>query len=162
MNRNIENLNLLKLTYLISGSFKNIIHTLAEKSQLKLCHQLISPLRKVVDCSEGSLIGNSDYDLFFKTKERDKNSIREVHFVDVMGTLYKLGMVVTVNASSVPIFGAIEKIFVSNGENVYFLCKNYLTLYFDKHYHAFVFELWKMIIQFWYLFPICMIILLVY
>lgn len=120
-----------KLTSNISGSFKNIIHTLAEKSQLKLCHQLISPLRKVVTCPEGSLINEFDYKLFFQ--ENNRNCIREVNFVDVKGTVYKLGMVLVIDASNIPVFSIIEKIFVLNDQNVYYLCKKYNTLHFDKH-----------------------------
>lgn len=126
-----------KLTSNISGSFKNMIHTLAEKSQLKLYHQLINPLRKVVNYPEGSLI-NLDYDLFFNTN--DRKTIYEIRFVDVKGTTYKPGMVIVIDASEIPVFGKIEKVFLLNNQEIFFVCKKFITLYFENHYYAFKFK----------------------
>jgi len=41
------------------------------------------------------------------------------------------------NNYMLPCFGLIKSIFITDSNVPYFVCKQYKTLYFDKHYQAF-------------------------
>lgn len=85
-----------KLTSKISGSFKNIIHTLAIKAQLKFCHQLLKPLRNVLDYSlKYEEILNNDFELIKHSfSVIKKHDLLNVNSIDIRGTLYKIGGII--------------------------------------------------------------------
>lgn len=96
-----------KLTSNVSGSFKNIIHTLAHKSQLKLCYLMLNSLKKSIEFPEGSAISDDEHKDYFSLK--DKNLLKHVKYATVMGIRYKPGMIVVEDAVDLPTFGLIKK-----------------------------------------------------
>lgn len=127
-----------KLTSNVSGSFNNMPHTLAHKSQMKFCFQMTSPLKNCCQYTQGVPIANADYITYFPTTSR--NSLLEVKKVVSDGTSYKVGQVVVIDAKNFATFAIIKKIFIYNNDNVYFLCTKLNTLYFDRHCYAYEVE----------------------
>lgn len=127
-----------KLTSNVSGSFKNIVHTLAHKCQLKLCFLLLSPLKEAIEYPEGVAITDSDHQIYFKNY--DRRLLMQSKCATINGTVYKRDMVVVIKATDTPVFGLINKIFVFNNKICYFVCNEFVTLYFHNHYYAYEVE----------------------
>lgn len=123
-----------KLTSNISGSFKNMIHTLALKSQLKLCYFLISQQCTQMRYSEYMNIDDTVYSFFPNLAY--KNELVSVNYVEIYGTIYKSNSVVVVDAHDLPSFLIIDKIFIFH-EEVFFLGETVETIGFNRHYYAF-------------------------
>lgn len=81
-----------KFTANVSCNFKNISHTLAIKSQLKLCHQLLSEPGEATSISFGriSIMEEDIYKSYFMTIPNKQFFC--VSWVDINGTIYKPGM----------------------------------------------------------------------
>lgn len=124
-----------KLSSNVSGSFKNMIHTLANKAQLKLCHQLIAPCKEDV-LKESSLIDSTDR-IFFFPDFCSENDIYVLRNVEISGVCYKKNSVIILDYTSIPIFGTIDKIFLHKNGATYFSYTELVTLHFDRHVHAF-------------------------
>lgn len=115
-----------KLTSNVSGSFKNILQTLAHKSQLKFCHQIITPLKDSCQYNNELQISDDDYSKYFTSKCR--SSLFQVKRVSVDSISYKTNMVVVTDAlNRLPNFGIIKKFFVYSPNCVYFVCRNYIV-----------------------------------
>lgn len=132
-----------KLTSNVSGSFTNIIHTLALKSQLKFSFQMCGPLQKSCDYQTASELTDVDCNKFqFLTENR--KALLKVKQVKINGISYVPNMVVVTDGTTdLPLFGNINAIFVYNNDDVYFLCDELITVCLKEHYACYEIEMGK-------------------
>lgn len=127
-----------KLTANVSGSYKNIIHTLAHKSQLTFCFQILGPLKPQFDYAQGSAISDTDYGNFFSRTCR--TSLQQVSQIVFDGIHYKPNMVIVMDSSEdFPSFAIVKRIIVCGTDikTVYFICQKLTCLCFSRHYQSY-------------------------
>lgn len=123
----------LKQTANVSGSYKNIIHTLSIKAQLKLCYRLVSTPKPcpIGNFAKQKEIANNIYEQFFS--DQCKTLLYDVEWIEIYGTKYKRGLLLTYNHDDVlPLFGIVTNI-IKDEDNVYFILSVLNTICFIKH-----------------------------
>lgn len=102
-----------KMTSNISCNFKNIIHTLSLKSQLKLCKHLNNfSLAKPIEYNNVKPISFLDHSIYFTNFEL--SSLFSLKWFNYCGTLYKIDMTLVlkwIEDTRSPLFGTVKTIF---------------------------------------------------
>lgn len=131
-----------KLTANISGGYKNIILSLAKKSQIKLCHRLISSIKGFLNCGPCVTVTSGEYKQYENDLLASAHAVSETTYLEVTGILYKPGMTIVISAHNIyPQFGIIKKILLIDNTatitTAYFLCDTLQTVNFNEHFHAY-------------------------
>lgn len=132
----------------------NICLTIAKKIQVQFSHNLQSQKfsknvlaygRNEVEKNDQAFWANFN-ECFLTNSYRgvlhSPNTVR-CSWIEINGTKYLEGTTLYVDVheeTSLPIFGLLRKVFISNDQDVYFLCKNFQTIGFCKHLCAFEIE----------------------
>ncbi|XP_071056100.1 uncharacterized protein [Onthophagus taurus] len=119
-----------KLTSKVSGGFKNILHTLAVKEQLRLYYNLLT--QKSEKYEFGSFIAENLNRLKEHFTQLNNNLTRFVKWVNIKGTIYKSGMIIVLNVEDIPLFASISYI-ATVREEIYFIYEKISSTGFDSH-----------------------------
>lgn len=118
---------------------KNIIHSLAIKHQLKLCHffQNQSYTDNVIDYGPTYNIPQHVMQ-YILSSFLNASSVQCVKWVNVSGTNYKKNCTLNIEIpeDDLPVFGKITEIIIVD-QNICFFFMTYATICFNEHLHAY-------------------------
>lgn len=128
-----------KMSSNVSCNFRNKIHTLALKSQLKFCKSINNYKSEdhVKYSCKGTQLTDSDFETYFNNF--DRLYVKEIKWLDYKGTLYKHSSVLILDIleDKLPLFGKIKKIFLYKEKIPYILCELWESVSFNYHYFAY-------------------------
>jgi len=121
----------------------NLGHTLSHKLQVQTIHRFILKKGLELDLKVGSclkMISSKDFNInFFSSLPNEfKSDTFSVPWVNFKGVQYKPGMLSIIDIDlNGCIFGEILYILVNKSRMPYLVCKLFLTVGFDRHFHAY-------------------------
>lgn len=130
---------------------KNLCLSIAKKVQLKLSYMLHSQKFSKKVLSFGPAEPSCKKDKFLRELSRSCTTTQipdilnnpktlSVSWVKLNGTRYCKGVAINGDIhhdTSFPLFGELEKIFITSSQEVFFCLKNFQTVNFNAHFHAF-------------------------
>ncbi|CAI6372799.1 unnamed protein product [Macrosiphum euphorbiae] len=124
----------------------NLGHTLSHKLQVQMIHRFLIQKGLELDLKVGSclkMITSEDFNInFFSSLPNEfKSDTFSVPWVNFKGVQYKPGMLSIIDIDlNGCIFGEILYILVNKSRMPYLVCKLFLTVGFDRHFHAYEIE----------------------
>jgi len=121
----------------------NLGHTLSHKLQVQMIHRFLLQKGLELDLKLGSclkMISSEDFNInFFSSLPNEfKSDTFSVPWVNFKGVQYKPGMLSIIDIDlNGCIFGEILYILVNKSRVPYLVCKLFLTVGFDRHFHAY-------------------------